>query len=259
MDVAFILILFVIGLIGSLLSGMLGVGGAIINYPLLLYVPVLLGYTGFNAYQVSGIVAVQVFFSTLSGVFAYRKGNYLNKRLILTMGIAVLVGSFIGSFGSRLLSEEGINFVYGILAIIASIMMFVPKRGKDDLELSDVTFSTGLAAGLSFLVGIGAGIVGAGGAFLLVPIMLVVLKIPIRMTLATSLAITFISSIGAAAGKLSTGQVPLVPAIIIVLASLIAAPIGTMIGKKMNVKILKVILTLLITATAIKVWMDILI
>lgn len=35
---------------------MLGVGGAIINYPLLLYIPVLFGFTGFNAHQVSGIV-----------------------------------------------------------------------------------------------------------------------------------------------------------------------------------------------------------
>lgn len=259
MDVTFILTLFVIGLVGSLLSGMLGVGGAIINYPLLLYVPVLLGFTGFNAYQVSGIVAVQVFFSTLSGVFAYRKGNYLNKRLILTMGIAVLVGSFIGSFGSRLLVEEGINLVYGILAIIASIMMLIPKKGKDDLELYDVTFSTGLAAGLSFLVGTGAGIVGAGGAFLLVPIMLVVLKIPTRMTIATSLAVTFISSIGAVAGKVSTGQVPLIPSIVIVVASLIASPIGAALGKKMNVKLLQVILAVLIIATTIKIWTDILI
>ncbi|WP_366249539.1 sulfite exporter TauE/SafE family protein [Terribacillus aidingensis] len=257
MDLTFILALFTIGLIGSLFSGMLGVGGAIINFPLLLYVPALLGFAGFNAYEISGIVAVQVFFSTLSGVFSYRKGNYLNKRLISTMGISVFVGSFIGSFGSRLLTEEGINLVYGILAIIASIMMFVPKKGKDDIELSDITFSTGLTAGLSFLVGIGAGIVGAGGAFLLVPIMLVVLKIPTRMTIATSLAVTFISSIGAVAGKLSTGQVPLIPSIVIVVASLIASPIGATLGKKMNVKLLQVILAVLIIVTTIKIWEDI--
>ncbi|PAE07563.1 hypothetical protein CHI12_10575 [Terribacillus saccharophilus] len=259
MDVSFILTLFIIGVFGSLLSGLLGVGGAIINYPLLLYIPILFGFTGFNAYEVSGIVAVQVFFATLSGVLSYRKGAYLNKRLILFMGSAVLTGSFIGSLGSQMLPEASINLVYGILAVIAAVMMFIPKKGKDDLDLNQVTFSGVLAASLGFLVGIGAGIVGAGGAFLLVPIMLVVLKIPIRMTLATSLAITFVSSIGAAAGKLSTNQVPLVPAIIIVVASLIAAPIGTMIGKKMNVKMLQIILTLLITATAIKVWIDIII
>lgn len=55
-------------------------------------------------------------------------------------------------------------------------------------------FNKWLVAGLAFIVGIGAGIVGAAGAFILVPIMLVVLKVPTRMTIATSLAITFISS-----------------------------------------------------------------
>ncbi|MEC0777543.1 sulfite exporter TauE/SafE family protein, partial [Bacillus licheniformis] len=39
MDISFILLIFFIGFIGSFMSGMLGVGGAIINYPLLLYIP----------------------------------------------------------------------------------------------------------------------------------------------------------------------------------------------------------------------------
>ncbi len=69
-----------------------------------------------------------------------------------------------------------------------------------------MTFNKWLAAALAFIVGVSAGIVGAAGAFILVPIMLVVLKIPTRMTIATSLAITFISSIGATVGKLTTGQ-----------------------------------------------------
>lgn len=257
-DLTFILSLFIIGLIGSLLSGMLGIGGAIINYPMLLYIPVLLGFVGFNAYEVSGIVAVQVFFATLSGVFAYRKGGYLNKSLILTMGINILIGSFIGGYGSRFLSEEGINLVYGILAVVAAVMMFIPKRGIDDSQSGQIAFPKGLAASLTFIVGLGAGIVGAGGAFLLVPIMLVVLNIPTRMTIATSLAVTFISSIGATVGKLATGQVPLIPALVMVVASLIASPIGAMIGKKMNVKVLQGVLAVLILGTTVKIWLDIL-
>ena len=95
------------------------------------------------------------------------------------------------------MTEGGINLVYGILALIAAVMMFVPKKGIDDIPLDQVEFNKWLAASLAFIVGIGAGIVGAAGAFLLVPIMLVVLKIPTDMTIASSLAITFISSIGA--------------------------------------------------------------
>jgi len=88
--------------------------------------------------------------------------------------------------------------------------------------------------------------------------MLVVLKIPTRMTIASSLAITFISSIGATVGKITTGQVDWGPAAVMVVASLIAAPLGAIAGKKMNTKILQIILAVLILATAVKIWMDIL-
>ena len=88
--------------------------------------------------------------------------------------------------------------------------------------------------------------------------MLVVLKIPTRMTIASSLAITFISSIGATIGKLTTGQVDYYPAAIMIVASLIAAPLGAMAGKKINTKILQIVLAVLIAITAIKIWIDIL-
>ncbi|GLI83352.1 UPF0721 transmembrane protein YrkJ [Rossellomorea marisflavi] len=258
MDVGFIVGIFLIGFIGSYISGMLGIGGSIIKYPMLLYIPPLVGVAAFSAHEVSGISAVQVFFATIGGVWAYRKGGYLNKTLIAYMGGSILIGSFVGGYGSKLMSEGGINLIYGILALIAAIMMFIPKKGLDDIPLEQVTFNKWLAAVLSLIVGVGAGIVGAAGAFLLVPIMLVVLKIPTRMTIASSLAITFISSIGATVGKVTTGQVDYGPAAIMVIASLIASPLGAMAGKKVNTKWLQTILALLITATIIKIWWDIL-
>lgn len=258
MDFSFLLMIFVIGLIGSLLSGMLGIGGAIVNYPMLYYIPILLGFAGVSAHEVSGIVAIQVFFTTLSGVITYRKGGYLNKSLIVTMGASVLIGSFIGGYGSHLLTDGGINVVYGILAIIASILMFIPRKGIDEIGENALQYNKVLAAGLSLVIGLAAGIVGAGGAFLLVPVMLTVLKIPTRITIATSLAITFLSSIGAASGKLLNGHVLLAPALVLIVASLIASPIGATLGKKLNVKYLQGILAILIVATTVKIWFDLL-
>ncbi|WP_394810771.1 sulfite exporter TauE/SafE family protein [Alkalibacillus aidingensis] len=251
-------LIFLIGFVGSFVSGMVGIGGSIIKYPMLLYIPSLLGFAAFTAHEVSGISAVQVFFATIGGVWAYRKGGYLNKELIIYMGVSILIGSFIGGYGSRFLSEVSVNLVYAILATIAVMMMFMPKKGIDELSFDEVTFNKTLAAILALIVGIGAGIVGAAGAFILVPIMLIVLKIPTRMTIASSLAITFISSIGSTAGKIMTGQVLLVPAIIMIIASLVASPIGANVGKKVNTKILQSILALLILGTAIKMWIDIL-
>lgn len=258
MDISFIMTIFLIGFVGSFLSGMLGIGGAIINFPMLLYIPALLGVGHFTAHEVSGITAIQVFFSTLSGVLVYRNGGFLNKTLVAYMGISILLGSLIGGFGSTHLPESGINIVYGILALFAVIMMLVPKKGLDDIPLDQVKFNKWFAALAAFLVGIGAGIVGAGGAFLMVPIMLTLLKIPTRMTIASSLAITLISSIGSVTGKIATGQVSILPAVIVVIASIIAAPIGASAGKRVNTKVLQMIMGLLIFITAVKIWSEIL-
>lgn len=175
-------------------------------------------------------------------------------QLILYMGISILIGSFIGGFGSSHLSEGMINLIYGILATLAAIMMFIPKKEQSSGE--EIQFNRFLASSLAFIVGLGAGIVGAAGAFILVPIMLVVLKIPMRVTIATSLGITFISSIGTTIGKVFTGQVLYGPTAIMIVASVIASPIGAKISQRVNTKILQWILSVLILATAVKIWID---
>lgn len=218
----------------------------------------MLGLAPLTPHEVSGINAVQVFFATLSGVWAYRKGDYLNKQLILYMGTSILIGGLVGSFSSSFFSEHVIQIVYGILAMLAVILMLLPKpKERPDAELKYVTFNKPLAAILSFIVGVAGGIVGAAGAFILVPIMIVILKIPTRMTIATSLAITFISSIGTTIGKVATDQVLFIPAIVMVIASIIGSPLGVATGKRMNTKVLQWMLAILIFASAIKIWLDI--
>ncbi|BCJ88280.1 sulfite exporter TauE/SafE family protein [Effusibacillus dendaii] len=250
--------LFVLGFIGSFLSGMLGIGGAIINYPMLLYIPAALGVGSFTAHEVSGILAVQVFFATLSGVLALRKEKLINFKLVTYMGISIIVGSFLGGYGGKFLSGHAINLVYAVLATIAAVMMFIPKKGMEDESVEELQFNRIVAIISAFAVGAASGIVGAGGAFLLVPIMLVILKIPTRVTIASSLAVTFISSIGSMVGKLMAGHIPFWSTVVIVVASVLAAPLGAKLSKRVNTKILKVILSLLIVATTVKIWIDIL-
>lgn len=252
----YLAVIFGLGFIGSFISGMLGVGGSIIKYPMLLYIPPLFGLAAFTAHEVSGISAVQVLFASIAGVWAYRKSGLLHKELIIYMGASILAGSFIGSYGSGFLSENAVNIVYGVLAVIAAIMMLIPRKKVE--ETVAITFNKPLAAGLALIVGIASGIVGAAGGFLLVPILLTVLKIPTRVTIATSLAITFISSIGGSIGKVVTGQVEYWPAFIMIIASILAAPLGAKVGQKMNVKVLQWLLAIMIGATAIKIWIDIL-
>lgn len=258
MDSLFILTLFMIGFIGSFLSGMLGIGGAIVKYPMLLFIPPLVGLPAFTAHEVTGISALDVLFVSVAGILAFKGSGFLNKQLIIIMGSSILVGSFFGSLSSQFLDEHIINIVYGILAISAAIMMVVPKKEAEEVPLDKVTFHKPLAAILALVVGICSGIVGAGGGFLLIPIMLLFLKIPTRMTIASSLAVTFISSVGGSIGKISTGQVDYVAASIVIAAGLIAAPLGAKVSQKLNTRTLQMILAILLFVTAAKIWIDIL-
>ncbi|WP_187768144.1 sulfite exporter TauE/SafE family protein [Paenibacillus sp. PL91] len=258
MDYGWIILLLAIGFIGSLVSGMVGIGGSIIKYPMLLYIPPALGFAAFSAQEVSAISAVQVFFATLSGMLAFRKGGYINKSLVAIMGSTIVIGSFIGGYGSQFLTDSFINMTYAILALIAAIMMFLPKKGEEKRDYAKLTFNKPLAAFFAAVIGVVSGIVGAAGAFITVPVMLVILKIPTRIAIASSLAITFISSIGSTAGKVMGGHMLLAPSIVMIIASIIAAPIGAKISKGLNAKLLQWILAVLIVATVVKIWLDIL-
>lgn len=258
LDFAWMFTLFAIGFVGSMISGMIGIGGSIIKYPMLLYIPPLLGFAAFTAQEVSAVSAVQVFFAALAGLFAYRKGGLIHTRLVLAMGIPIIAGSFLGGYGSKFLSDSVINVTYAVMALVAAVMMLIPKKETERSDDSDVRFNPAIAVALSGIVGILSGIVGAGGAFIIVPIMLVILNIPTRMAIASSLAITFLSSIGAAAGKVMGGHLLLIPSVVMIVASIIASPLGATLGKQLNIRVLRMILAVLITATVIKIWIDIL-
>ncbi|OXS53807.1 hypothetical protein B1A99_28300 [Cohnella sp. CIP 111063] len=252
-------LLFAIGFVGSMISGMVGIGGSIVKYPMLLYIPPALGFTAFTAQQVSAISAIQVFFATLSGALVFRQGGYIHKSLVIVMGTAIVAGGFAGGYGSQWLPDSAINATYAVLALIAAVMMFFPKRADEGGgDAAALSFNKKLAFALSLAIGIVSGIVGAAGAFITVPVMLVILRIPTRVAIASSLVITFVSSIGSTAGKLMGGHMPLWPSVVMIVASLIAAPIGARMSKKIGTKTLQWMLIALISATVVKIWTDLL-
>ncbi|NMO97240.1 sulfite exporter TauE/SafE family protein [Paenibacillus lemnae] len=258
------IVMILIGLIGAFFSGLLGIGGAIINFPMLLYVPGWFGLEGFTAKEVAAISMLQVFFASLSGMLSNRisaKGgtSLIHKKLVIQMGVSILIGSLAGSIFSVLMNSAAINMVYGVLAVIAVIMMLIPTQASiENKSLHEVTYPVLTAVTAAFLVGCVSGIVGAGGAFILIPIMLSVLKIPVRITIASSLAIVFMSAVGGVVGKIAAGGIPLWPAVFAVTGSLLGAPVGTYLSRRLNIKLLRYALVLLIAVTAVKVWSDIL-
>lgn len=263
MDILLYITMTLLGFVGSFFSGMLGIGGAVINYPLLLYVPSALGVAHLSAHDVAAISMFQVFFASLSGVLAYRRrsgadGSLVHRGLVLYMGSSILAGSLIGGFMSGGLDGDGINMIYGVLAVAAVILMLIPNKSRQAITNGELQFNRIVAVAAAFIIGVVSGIVGAGGAFMLIPIMLTVMRIPTRTTIASSLAIVFISAIGGVIGKLAVGGIPLWLMAFTVIGSLIGAPLGSKLGAKMDVRVLRYGLLLLIGFTAIKVWASIL-
>jgi len=255
MDAALFLFLAIVGLSVGFLSGLLGIGGGIVMFPLLLYVPQLLGLGSIDVKSITGLTMAQGFFSALTAMFFYHKNALVNKSLVLTLGSSLFLSSLVGSLVSRQVPDGPLLLVFGTLALIASIMMLIPRSyGEDDLTEDTVVYHKPTAIVIGILLGFTIGLVGQGGAFILIPIMLYVLKIPLRVALGSTLAIGLFSSSAGLIGKVATSQVPFLMMLPLVLGAIPAARWGSIVGKRTKTQFLRWLLAVLILATAIKVW-----
>ena len=253
-------ILFVLGVIGAFVSGLTGVGGAIVMIPLLLYVPPLLGVGHLDVKTVAAITMVQVFVAAASGVAAHRRHRAVNRRLAAAGGRAMAAGSLTGAVASGWMRDSWLVLVFALMVTTAFVLMFVPMPPADvAAPAQEREYSRTLTATIGGGVGFAAGLVGAGGAFLLVPLLLVVVGVPIRVTIGSSLAITAVAASGGVLGKLVTGQVPLVPALVVALGAVPGAQLGALASRRLAAGALKGVLFIVIVITGVRVWWHVLV
>lgn len=257
MDTSLLIFLAAVGASVGFLSGLLGIGGGIVMFPLLLYVPPVAGLGGIDVKSVTGLTMVQGFFSALTAMLYYYKNALVNKTLVFTLGISLFLSSLSGALASRLVPDGPLLFVFATLALIAAVMMLLPRSYQhDDLTEDKVDFRKGTAAVIGILLGFCLGLVGQGGAFILIPMMLYVLKIPLRVALGSTLAIGLFSSTAGLVGKIATHQVPFLLTVPLLAGAIPAARWGSIVGKRTKTRFLKWLLALIIAATAIKVWIS---
>jgi hypothetical protein len=255
----FALTLVALGFTGAIVAGMFGVGGAIVMIPLLLYVPPLLGVGALDVKSVAGVTMVQVFVAALSGMIAHRRRRAVHARLAWIGGGAMATGAIAGALASAVLPDLVLLAVFALMATAAAILMFLPLETIDQPIFAEhVTFDPFRAVPVCAIVGIAAGLVGAGGAFLLVPLLLIVVGIPIRVTIGSSLAITALAALAGVAGKLVTGQVPLGPAVAVAFGALPGAQLGGRLSRRLSGARLKQVLGLIVVVSALRVWIDLL-
>ncbi len=258
MSFFFLLFLFLAGSAVGFLSGLLGIGGGIVMFPVLLYVPPLLGFDPVGVKHITGLTMTQGFFSSFSAMLFYNKQRLVNRELVLTLGISLFSSSLAGSLLSKFLPDETLLFIFGLLALTAAVMMLIPRSyAKDELTAEHIRFNKPLAISLGVSLGALLGMVGQGGAFIVIPLLLYVLKIPLRVAIGSTLAIGLFSSSAGLTGKIATGQVPFAMAGAMLLGAVPVAKLGGMVSRKTKTLYLKWLLALLISAAAIKVWVDI--
>ena len=88
--------------------------------------------------------------------------------------------------------------------------------------------------------------------------LLVVVGVPIRVTIGSSLAITALSSSMGVVGKLVTDQIPYESALVVAIGAVPGAQLGAALSRRLSGVQLRLALGLIIVVIAVRVWWDVL-
>jgi uncharacterized membrane protein YfcA len=257
MSAALMAVMAALGAVGGFLSGLLGFGGGVLMFPLLYYVPPLLGLGRFDAKTVAAIVISQVFFSALIGGLAHLRSGRIKGKLALNAGVVSAIGAFAGGVASKWASEQLLLLLFGIMTLCVSLILFLPGPATDDDRRSAETVSVPQLplALCSLATGVFIGFLGAGN-FVFVPLLIYIFKVPTRVAIGSTLFIALINTATGFLGKLITGQIPLI-AVVVVLGAAIGALTGEKAHRLASTRLLRVIYATMVFLVTIRVWLTI--
>ncbi len=249
-----------LGVAGGFLSGLLGVGGALIMIPLMLEAPPWFGLPPLSMQEVAGLSMVQVVFASISGVLRHHRNRCFHGPLFILLAVCMSGAALVGAVVSKWMPDTALLLTFGIMLIAAGTMLFIPVRGesKDEPASCDnVEFNHLTAIVIGLAVGLVGGLVGAGGGFLLIPLMLYILRIPLRVTVGTSLGVVLAGGIAGGIGKIVTGQVLWLPASGLILGSIVMAQAGAIVSHRTPARVLRYLLISVVIISGIRIWRDI--
>ena len=222
--------------------------------PLLLYIPPLLGFESLSMHTVAGLTIVQGLVACISGVIVHKRFNSVSGRLAGWMGTTIFIAALVGGAGSEFASQHLLLMLFGVLALLAAILMLKPStKEKKTPPVSEISFSLWRAISTAGSVGVLGGMVGQGGSFILIPLMTSFVRIPTRIAIGSNLAIVLLSTTAGFLGKAVTGQIEWLLSVPIVLTVIPATQIGGVLSHKVPVLKLRKILGILIAAAAVRI------
>lgn len=211
----------VLGLVIGIVIGGLGGGGGVLAIPALVYV---LGQTAQGA-TTSSVVIVGV--TAAVGVLARARGGLVKWRTGLAFGAVGIPAAAAGTALNQHVAEPVLLLSFAALTVLTAIAMIIDTRRVPDPEPSGPLASAiahgsggggvGVASppaattsrarnaakivSCGVAIGLLTGFLGVGGGFLIVPVLVIVLRMPMTYAVGTSLLIIVINSAAAFAAR----------------------------------------------------------
>lgn len=274
-----------LGLAVGLLSGLFGVGGGFLLTPLLIMF-------GIPSTVAAATDSNQIVAASTSGTYAHWKVGNVDFKMGLYLLLGGSIGGIIGVQAIKLLHAMGnadfvIKITYILMLGIVGVYMFIESlqsmRKKNDnleeakeekesavgrflkslplqtrFEKSGITHSVFVPIVLGAFVGVLAAIMGVGGGFLMVPIMVYMLRMPMHVVVGTSLFQILFTCIEVTFLQAYTNHsVDFILAVLLLLGSTVGAQIGAAFGKKLKAEQLKILLASIVLAVTIKIVFEI--
>lgn len=277
-------ILNVLGMGGvvGLLSGLFGVGGGFLLTPLLMM-------AGVPPAVATASDTTQIVAASASGTLAHSRSGNVDFKL----GFIILVGGLLGgSYGTELVRvlrglgnfDFVVKIAYVVMLLSVGTFMFfeglyaLKKKtaAGEKRESGAVRFLSRLplqmdfpVAGircsviglslLGFLIGILAALMGVGGGFIMLPVMIYLIGIPTIIAVGTSIFTVVFTSINVTiAQSVLNGTVDLMLALLLLIGSSIGAQLGVRMGRKLKGEQLRVFFSVIVLGVAIKMLYDLL-
>ncbi len=184
--------------------GLLGGGGSILTVPILVYV---LGFSAKQSIAMGlGVVGVTSLFGAAGH---WRRGN-VNLKAAATFGAVAVAGTFGGTRLAALMSGASQLLLFALVMLLAAVFMY--RNGRRDAgphEVQAPRQAKPLVIALAAL-GVGAltGVVGVGGGFLIVPALVLLVGLPMKEAVGTSLLVIALNSFVGFAGSAGAEPMP---------------------------------------------------
>lgn len=119
-----ILLIFFLGIIGGVLSGLLGIGGGVVMVPLMVLV------LGITQHVAQGVSMLAIIPTALVGVWHFQKDKLVNYRLAGLLAAGAICGTLLSSNFVQYIPAADLKKIFGVFVILTGIRMIRAKPKK---------------------------------------------------------------------------------------------------------------------------------